>query len=123
MKQAIKPKELVPNCKMKEEWKDADFKAMKQALKNFFLFKSLQTKDGVKILYTYNDLENLLGLPYTSSSKFAGVWVTNTELYSNDFSGCNFSLYHYIGFAITEQGNKCAAILWDKDENEILIEL
>jgi hypothetical protein len=110
-------KELVANVPMLQEWTDNDFKKIKQALKNFFLFKSLQTKDGVKIVYTYNDLENLLGLPYTSSSNYAGVWITNTELYSNDFPG-----FKYEGFAITN-GGKCVGILWDKDENEKIIEL
>lgn len=113
-----KTKQLVANCPMKQEWNERDFKAMKQALKHFFLFKGLQTMDGVKVCYTYADLEELLGLPYTSSSSFAGVWVTNTELKSNDYP-----THNYIGFAITEKGNKCCAILWDNEENEILVQL
>lgn len=108
---------LTPETSFKIEWNEHDFKAMKQALKTFFLFKPLQTKDGVKSIFTYSDLESLLGLPYTSSSDLSGLWVTNTELLSNDFKG-----YHYIGFAISE-GGKCCGILWDKDENEIFITL
>jgi hypothetical protein len=109
--------QIVGNCQMKKEWTERDFKAMKKALKNFFLFKGLQTNNGVKICCSYANLENLLGLPYTSSSSYAGVWVTNSEVISNDYPN-----YHYIGFAITT-GNKCVAILWDKDENEIIISL
>lgn len=112
-------KELTPETQNSflKEWNEANFKGMKQALKSFFLFKGMNTKDGFKTCFTYNDLENLLGLPYTSSSAYAGEWITNTELYSNDFPG-----FHYIGFAISKSGKYCA-ILWDKDENEKIIEL
>jgi hypothetical protein len=101
----------------KQDWSDKDFKAMKQALKRSFVMKPLQTKDGQKVCYTYSQLEELLGLPYTSSSSFAGVWVTNTELHNSLYPSFN-----YIGFAIAEDG-KCYGILWDKEENEIIVKL
>lgn len=109
--------EIVANCPLKKEWSEVEFKAMKMALKNAFVMQPLSTKDGTRIVYTYADLETLLGLPYTSSSKFAGVWVTNTELYSPNHPG-----YKYIGFAITK-GGKFVGILWNEDENEILVQL
>jgi hypothetical protein len=99
---------------LKREWAEPDFKRMKQALKRFFLFKGLQIRSGIKVCYTYADLDSLLGLPYTSTGIYAGVWVTNEEVKSNDHPG-----YNYIGFAISED-NKMYAILWDSEENEIL---
>lgn len=122
MKQTILDSALAARTKeisatFKKEWQDKDFKAMKQALRRAFVMKPLQTKDGQRTCYTYADLESLLGLPYTSSSSFAGVWVTNTELYNPSFPGFN-----YIGFAIAEDG-KCYGILWDKEESEILVKL
>lgn len=98
----------------KKEWTPEDFKRMKRALKSFFLLKGLQSNKGFKICYSYSDIESFFGLPYTSSSEYAGQWVTNSEVYSNDHS-----TYHYVGFAISED-NKPYAILWDKNENEIL---
>jgi hypothetical protein len=101
----------------KTSWTEQDFKTIKTALRNFFLFRALHTKDGIKNLSTFAQLEELLGLPYTSSSSYAGLWVTNTELNEPQFPG-----YHYIGFAIAENGN-CFGVMWDKDENEKIIRI
>lgn len=119
MKQTILDKALKREYKaiaatFLKEWQPKHFTQMKAALKRFFLFKGLQIRSGVKVCYTYADLEKLLGLPYTSSSSYAAVWVTNEEVKSNDYPN-----YHFIGFAIGGD-DKCYSILWDKDENEII---
>lgn len=114
---AMNTKQLVSNIPLKQEWNDKDFNKIKSALLRHFTFKNLNTRHGNKVCYTYADLENLLGLPYTSSSSCAGLWVTNTEIFCKDFPG-----YKYEGFAISNSG-KCCAILWDKNETEIIIEL
>jgi hypothetical protein len=100
-----------------KEWTDKEFKTIKQAIKKHFLFKAFRTTQGTKTLYTYADIENLLGLPYTSSSSFAGVWVTNSEVYSPKYPEL-----HYVGFAIGDD-TKPYAILWDNEENETLLPL
>jgi hypothetical protein len=109
--------ELAANTPMLKEWSEADFKRMKQALKSEYLFKPLHTHHGTQTAYTFADLKRILGLPYTSSSNYAGQWVTNTELDADGLPG-----FHIIGFAISEAG-KCVAICWDKDENEKLIQI
>lgn len=91
-------------------WNETDFKKMKAALIRNFLCKPLQTHTGIKHAYTYNSLENLLGLPYNSD--FGAVWVTNTDLFTKEYPG-----YRYNGFAIGDDG-KCYALLIDKHENE-----
>jgi hypothetical protein len=114
---AIAEKNKSLSASFKKEWNEADHKRMKQALKKAFVMKMIPTKDGSRTIYTYAQLTELLGLPYTSSSAYAGLWVTNTEAYNTKYPG-----FHYIGFAITED-NKCYGILWDAEENEVLIQL
>lgn len=104
--------------KLLQEWQPSDFDKMKRALKKAFLFKNLSTKDGTKICYSYDQLEQLIGLPYTSGSEVAAMWANcNTHLFNGKYPG-----YYYLGFAIGEDG-KCYAMLQDKDENEILLPL
>jgi hypothetical protein len=102
----------------KEEWSEADFKTVKQAIKKHCTFKPLQSNEGTKTFYTFSDFEQWAGLAYTSSSSFAGLWVCNgIELGHVLYPG-----FHYIGFALGAD-NKVFAILWDADENEILLPL
>jgi hypothetical protein len=96
----------------KPEWNGNDFTKMKLALSRNFLCRPLSTHRGSATVYCYKSLVDLLGLPYTSGSDVAGVWVTNTELASETFPG-----YHYSGFAIGDNG-KCYGMLMDAAENE-----
>lgn len=100
-----------------KEWNNGNFIKMRLALYRKFVGIELSTREGIRECLTYDQLEELLGLPYTSSGLYAGVWVTNTYLYDSRFTG-----YRYVGFAISENKN-CYGILWDKDENEIITKL
>jgi hypothetical protein len=60
-------------------------------------------------------MEVLLGLPYTSSGRCAGVFITNTILYL-DYD----MKYHVYGFEMDDYGI-IYAVCFDKDENELLI--
>lgn len=84
------------------EWKDSDFKKVHSAISRHF---------G----RSYDYCSNWMGLTYTSSSSCAGEWVCNGE----DYKSKKFPEYQYIGFGVGNDGN-VYAILWDKDENEIL---
>lgn len=65
----------------------------------------------------FENIDNVLGLAYTSSSSYAGYWVCNVEAQNDKYPG-----YHYTGFAMGA-GNKVYAVLDDKDENEIILPL
>ena len=76
------------DIKLLKEWQSSDFDKMKRALKKAFLFKQLSTKDGNKVCYTYSQLLDLLGLPYTSTSDFAALWADcNTHLFNGQYPG------------------------------------
>lgn len=59
-------------------------------------------------------LDKMLGLAYTSSSAFAGLWVTSEARYED-------TRFYYRGFVC--DGQVVYALLWDKDENEIYMPL
>lgn len=61
--------------------------------------------------------KNWLGLAYTSTSSYAGYWVCNVQI-----EPVKYPNHSYVGFALTDS-LKPYAILWDKDENEILLPL
>ena len=102
-----------------QEWTKEQFKAIEKAIARHFNNRELHTNKGEFLKYhrTFKMLAEIVGFAYTSSSSYAGYWVCNVELRYNQAPD-----FKYIGFAIDE-ANKYYAILWDKDENEILIEL
>jgi len=94
-----------PVIKLLQEWNETQFAKVRRKIAVHFM-KS----------YTYCD--NWLGLAYTSSSSCAAEWVCNGV----DAMSKKYPTHRYIGFAMGEDGN-VYAILWDKDENEILEKL
>lgn len=108
-----------------QEWKPFDeiYKSVKNAIFNHFfhneyLFQRTHDVMSSKIFkpYTFNQIENLLGLPYTSSSSFAALWVTNSGyLWADD-------THYFEGFAVTTLGT-IVAIAQDEEENEIYIKI
>jgi hypothetical protein len=63
---------------------------------------------------TFNQIDNILGLAYTSTSSFAALWVCNSGYLWADKD------HHFIGFAINTDG-EVIGIADDKDENSIYI--
>ena len=74
-------------------------------------------KDTKYFIYpTFRQIDALLGLAYTSTGDYAGLWVCNGGyLWADD-------THHFIGFAINEL-NEVIAIADDVNENEIFIKL
>ena len=66
---------------------------------------------------TTNQLNDFLGLAYTSTSSFAMLSICNTEVYLD----CE-KLYNYVCFGMTKQGF-IVALCYDKDEKELYIYL
>lgn len=103
-----------------KEWTQEQFIAMEKDIVNYFKSKGLTYTKEFKFGFPFRSLAAInetFGLSYTSSTSYAGLWVCNTEVYE-DVS----KEYHYVGFALGTN-RKAYAILWDKEENEKIIEL
>jgi hypothetical protein len=103
-----------------DDWTSDQFSIVEKAIARHFSNKVIKTLHGnhQPRRHSFNSIGEILGLAYTSSSNYAGYWVCNTDAYNDKYPG-----YNYIGFAMSKVENKCYAILWDKDENEIIINL
>lgn len=103
------------------EWTPYQFKMMERAIAANFRGTTLRTKHGdyyfPNVGTTFKRVDNVLGLAYTSTGIWACYGVCNTEPY---FDMDN--LYQYSYFVIGEDG-KYYAILEDKDENQLVIEI
>lgn len=98
------------------EWTNAQFIEMNKAIAKHFKGRILVTNYGLHTMTgSFNAINNLLGLAYTSSSSFAMYAICNIELHYNKD-------YNYQFFAIGKDG-RFYSILWDKDENEKVIPL
>lgn len=103
------------------EWTPTQFTAMQRAILNHFKGKTIQThREPVyfpNIGLRFNNIDNVLGLAYTSTGIWACYGVCNTSPYFD-----LHNIYQYSYFVMDQKG-KCYAILQDKDENELIISL
>lgn len=96
-----------------KEWSEKQQKKVNKAICRHFAAQNFVKFYGK----SFEQIERYLGLPYTSSSSYAGLWVCNVcEYYKGS------SEYYYRAFAIAEDGN-IYAILTNDDENEIYIKI
>lgn len=104
-----------------KEWTPKQFKDVEKAIAKFIRSrywigsekqpdKDIFIANGAK---TFNQISDVLGLAYTSTSSFAGYWPCNDNLYLN-----NEKTFWLVGFAL-DNNSFVHAIFWDKDENEI----
>lgn len=102
-----------------KEWTQDVFTTMQRKISAHFSGKEMNTHHGnYPAMYLgWKAISERLGLAYTSTSDYAGYWICNTEVISNKFPS-----YRYVGFAMSSD-KKGYAVLWDKDENEILLPL
>lgn len=107
-----------------KEWNIDQFKNMEKAIAKHFSGIDIHTATTRYVVPNFHSIKknfesvaNILGLAYTSSSMYAGYWICNIEAINFKYPG-----YHYVGFAMDDK-NKGFAILWDKDENEIILPL
>lgn len=104
--------------KFLNEWNETQCAAIQDAIELHFRNKTLYTHKGkiqLSILDTFDRLDTLLGLAYTSSSSYAGFWICNITLYYG-----SDEKWQYNAFTIGADG-KFYAVLQDKDENEKII--
>lgn len=102
---------------MKKEWSEIELRQVMQAIKTWLNSRKFVTKhDGVLPRFsTPSQMDNVLGMPYTSSGRAACVGVCNTELYLDDERK-----YHVNSFEMDDYGI-VYAVCFDYEENELLI--
>lgn len=103
------------------EYDKDEKKVLKDALKHLrkHEYKHIATHGGKLEPFkpnTASDIDKLLGLAYTSTGAYAGLWVCNGGyLMYND-------THHFTGFVVNSLGNT-VAIVEDEEENAIYIQL
>ena len=110
------------NTKFKKEWDKKDFKRVEKVILNHFVthtYKFLKEHGSPLIKFSpfdYTSIDTILGLAYTSSSSFAGLFVCNAGyLMANE-------THHFTGFMINEL-NQVVAEVQDENEKSIYIQL
>lgn len=113
------------NTDFLQEWKPFDVlnKKVERAILSHFRGHSYQwqpthegsSKTALKP-FTFSQIDNILGLAYTSSSSYAGLWVCNGGYLWAD------NTHYFTGFAINTDG-EVIGIAHDFDEHEIFIKL
>lgn len=93
-----------------KSWTDNQLKNVEKIVKKYINSRYFEHSHGYQ-----KNLFEALGLAYTSSSSYAGLWICNIELYFDAKQ-----IYKIIGFALGS-GGFVFAICWAENENEILI--
>ena len=108
---------------LSKEWNfQADHKAILKAIARFlksrpFEYGYLEEKKFRVSDFTKQGIQTLLGLPYTSTGDFAGIWVTNTTLYFDAER-----TWQIEGFAMGVNG-EFFAYCQDENENVLLVRI
>lgn len=100
----------------KKNWDHAEFMAVEEAILNHFR-GNIETLPGNHIVKSFKQLDNVLGLAYTSSGRYAIYRICNTAVW--------LDLEHkfkYEMFCVSEDG-RIFAELWDNEENELYIQI
>lgn len=104
-----------------QEWIPSQHKHVEKAVRRFILSRYWETHHSpeadtfiVAGASSFAAIASVLGLAYTSSSDYAGLWACNTELYLD--VAHKFKL---VGFAHDANGFTYS-IWWDSEENEII---
>lgn len=110
------------NTKFIKEWTPKQHKQVEKAIDAYFATHNhkMLVKHGEPLQnfnpFSFTQIDSVMGLAYTSSSAYAGLFACNAGyIMAND-------THHFSAFVINELG-KIVAIVEDKDENEIYIEL
>jgi hypothetical protein len=106
----------------KTEWSDSDFKLVKKRVLSFLQSrhnKSAKFPQGIPLSGTSNfkQFADFFGFAYTSSSSYAMYCLCNDELF------LDVNQLYKIEFFGMDMGGFVYAICWDKDENELVINI
>lgn len=105
-------KELTTILNLKINWTDQEHDQVKEmVLKSFEGKFSL----GFHRIHNHTDIDNHIGLAYTSSFSVAGLWICNLDVqYDKE--------RRYVGFVLDEQGD-VYALLWTVEEKESYVKI
>jgi len=109
------------NTDFKKEWSELDFATVKKQITKLLKNRHFETHhspnaDPFCIAgYSWEKINDILGLAYTYTSSWACYTVFNTSLYLD--AGHLFS----IEFFTINKAGFVFAVCWDKDENEIIV--
>lgn len=92
-----------------KNWDDKQFKQVEKIIKKYLSTRFFENSHGY-----HKNLFDALGLAYTSTGDYAGLWVCNISLYLDVKQ-----IYKFEGFALGSSGF-VYAICWDENENEII---
>ena len=96
--------------RFKQEWTD---KELQIVIRTFASWE----RQNLRITHGKREhtTEDTYGLPYTSSSDFAGIWNTNVEavLKSDE-------TYHFVGVAITKENEIMVMLETDSEEPKLI---
>jgi len=113
------------NTNFLKEWQPFDKlnkmverKILTHFINNVYNFHATHDKTQLKQFkpVTFSQIDNILGLAYTSTGDYAGLWVCNGGYLQADED------HNFIGFAINTDG-EVIAIADDENENSIYIKL
>lgn len=110
------------NTDFKKDWSNKEINRVKKAIYNHlsthnYKYKTDHVNPAKPLNFFYVDeVDNLLGLAYTSSGDYAGLWICNGV-----YAMVN-ETHHFIGFAINAN-NEIVGIAEDENENAIYITL
>lgn len=105
---------------LKKDWSESDFAKMEKHIVSFLSSRRFETNfstDAFRYKKSYEQINPICGLAYTSTSAITALWVCNVELY--------FDIEHNItilGFALSIDGN-AIAVIEDNLSNIYLIEI
>ena len=106
-------------AELQTELTDKQIKSLeKSILKHFKENGRFDRFDKMVMIDTVAQMNDFLGLAYTSSSSFAMLSICNTEVF--------FDLqkkYNYVCFGMDENTLKFVALLHDAEENELYINI
>lgn len=100
---------------MKKEWANHEYNYALLKIKSWLNSRRFETRDGVLGHVCVRDMDKILGLPYTSSGRAAGLFITNTILWLD-----KEHKYNVYGFEMDED-DTVYAVCHDVNENELLI--
>lgn len=104
----------------KQEWSESEHDYVRKSILSYLKSRKFESYKGGHYsaflgMSRFVHFSNALGLAYTSSSSYAGLWVCSDHLYLD-----TNRKYHLVGFTISQYDTSVYAIWWDEDENEIV---
>jgi hypothetical protein len=102
---------------MRSEMNEHEIKTLRKAIFRHLTASKRFDQNGKLVMQPTTKMlcDDYLGLAYTSSSSWAGLWPCNVDVYADTEKS-----FTYGGFGM-DMGGNCIAWLTDHDENEMYI--